>query len=52
LFYTKLLNNVEWNYEIHDMEMLAIMCALEEWHHFLEGLKHKFKIWTDHKNLE
>jgi hypothetical protein len=28
------------------------MCTLEEWRHFLTGAKHKFKIWTDHKNLE
>jgi len=24
-FYSKSLNNVEWNYEIHDKEMLAII---------------------------
>jgi len=51
-FYSKLLNDVERNYEIHDKEMLAIIRALEEWHHFLEGSQHKFEIWTDHKNLE
>jgi len=51
-FHPKLLNNVEWSYEIHDKEMLAIIQALEEWCHFLEGLQHKFEIWTDHKNLE
>jgi len=28
---------VEQNYEIHDKEMLAIIHALEEWRHFLEG---------------
>ena len=32
--------------------MLAIIRALEEWRHFLEGAEHKFDIWTDHKNLE
>ena len=32
--------------------MLAIIRALEEWRHFLEGAEHQFKIWTDHKNLE
>ena len=32
--------------------MLAIVRALEEWRHFLEGAKHQFEIWTDHKNLE
>jgi hypothetical protein len=32
--------------------MLAVMRALKEWHHFLEGVKQMTKIWTDHKNLE
>jgi hypothetical protein len=32
--------------------MLAIMRALEEWRHFLEGASHKVEIWTDHKKLE
>ena len=32
--------------------MLAIVRAMEEWRHFLEGAEHQFKIWTDHKNLE
>jgi len=49
-FTSKSLNDVEWNYEIHDKEMLAIIQALEEWRHFLEGLQHKFEIWTNHKN--
>jgi len=29
-FYSKSLSSVEWNYEIHDKEMLAIIHALEE----------------------
>jgi len=51
-FYSKLLNDIEWNYEIHDKEMLAIMHVVEKWCHFLEGSKHKFKIWTDYKKLK
>jgi len=43
---------VERNYEIHDKEMLAIICVLEEWRHFLERATHPVEIWTDHKNLE
>ncbi len=33
--------------------MLVIMCALEEWRHFLEDSDQKFKIeiHMDHKNL-
>src|SRR6202522_1204988 len=51
-FLSKSLSSVERNYEIHDKEMLAIIRALEEWRHFLEGAEHQFEIWTDHKNLE
>jgi len=43
---------MEQNYEIHDKEMLTIICALEEWRHFLEGATYPIEIWTDHKNLE
>ena len=51
-FLSKLLNETERNYEIHDKEMLAIVRGLEVWRHLLEGAQFKFKIWTDHKNLE
>ena len=51
-FLSKSLSPVERNSEIHNKEMLAIVRALEEWRHFLEGVEHQFKIWTDHKNLE
>jgi hypothetical protein len=52
VFYSKALSTVEWNYNIYDKEMLVVIQALEEWHHFLEGGKHPLEIWTDHKNLE
>jgi len=50
-FMSKSFSNMERNYQIHDKEMLAIMCALEEWRHFLKGSNQKFKIHMDHKNL-
>src|SRR5260221_7286401 len=50
-FMSKSFSDMEWNYQIHDKEMLAIMCALEEWRHFLEGSDQKFEIHMDHKNL-
>ncbi|EEB89418.1 hypothetical protein MPER_12483, partial [Moniliophthora perniciosa FA553] len=40
------------NYEIYDREMLAIIRALEDWRHYLEGLPESFEIITDHQNLE
>jgi len=52
VFYSKSLSLVEWNYEIHNKEMLAIIRALEEWRYFLEGAWHPVEIWMDYKNLE
>jgi len=51
-FYSKSLSSMEWNYEIHDKEILAIIRVLEEWRHFLEGVTHLVEIWTNHKNLK
>jgi len=51
-YISKLLNEAERNYEIHDKEMLVIIRCLEAWRHFLEGAKGQFEIWTDHKNLQ
>jgi len=51
-YISKLLSDTEKNYEIHDKEMLAVIRYLEAWRHFLEGARIKFKVWTDHKNLE
>src|SRR5260221_2858171 len=50
-FMSKGFSDVECNYQIHDKEMLAIMHALDEWCHFLEGAVEKFKILMDHQNL-
>jgi len=51
-FYSKSLSLVEQNYKIYYKEMLAIICMLEEWRHFLEEAWHLVEIWMDHKNLE
>ena len=51
-YISKLLNEAERNYEIHDKEMLAIIQCLEAWRHFLERANNQFEIWTDYKNLE
>lgn len=42
----------ERNYEIYDKEFLAIIRALEDWRHFLEGLPNEFTVISDHKNWE
>jgi hypothetical protein len=51
-FLSKALSPVERNYEIHDVEMLAIIRGFEEWRHYLEGARHPIEVLTDHKNLE
>jgi len=52
VFISKLLSDIERNYELHNKEMLAVVRYLEAWRHFLEGATTKFEIWTYHKNLE
>ena len=42
----------ERNYPVADKEMLSVIRALEQWHHYLEGAKHQFDIWNDHTNLQ
>ena len=32
--------------------MLVVIRGLENWRYLLEDAKFKFKVWTDHKNLE
>jgi len=51
-FYSKSLNDVERNYDVHDKEMMGIIRALEAWRHHLEGAKHRVEIWSDYQNLQ
>lgn len=51
-FLSKALSQTERNYEIYDRELLAVIRALDEWRHFLQGAKHQIEIFSDHKNLE
>ena len=52
VFISKLLNEAERNYKIHNREMLAIVRCLDKWRYLLEGAQNKFEIWSNHKNLE
>ncbi|QRW22891.1 Transposon Tf2-7 polyprotein [Rhizoctonia solani] len=51
-FLSKSLAPAERNYDIFDKELLAVVRALKEWRHLLEGTVIPVKILTDHKNLE
>ena len=51
-FFSKKLSPAERNYDMGDRELLAVVKALKACRHWLEGAKHPFLIWTDHRNLE
>src|SRR5580658_3880411 len=50
-YFSKTLSPAERNYDIYDRELLAIMHALHEWRHYLQGTGFPVKVLTDHKNL-
>ena len=41
----------EQNYDIYDRELLAIICALKSWRHYLHGSSFPVQVFTNHKNL-
>ena len=49
-FMSKKMLAAEKNYPIHEQELLAIVCALKEWRHYLHGSK--FTVITDHRSLQ
>ena len=48
---SKNFSPTERNYEIYDQELLAIIRALEEWRHYIQGSPHMMTVLSDHKNL-
>jgi hypothetical protein len=50
-FLSKTLSPAERNYDIYDRELLAIIRALDEWRHYIQGSPHTTVILSDHKNL-
>ena len=51
-YFSKTIVPAEYNYEIHDKEMLAIVRSLAEWRPELQGSAQRVKIYTDYKALE
>lgn len=51
LFFFCRLTPAEQNNDVGKQEHLAVVLALQEWRHWLEGSAQLFVIWTDHKNL-
>jgi hypothetical protein len=50
-YLSKSLSPTEWNYQIYDRELLAIIQAFKEWHYLLLGAPHQMMVHTDHLNL-
>ena len=50
-FFSRRLSSAETNYDVGNRELLAVVLALQEWRHWLEGAAHPFIVWTDHRNL-
>ena len=51
-YYSATLNAAEQNYDIYDLELLAIVKALRHWRPLLAGSPHKIKVSLDHMNLK
>ena len=51
-FYSKNMASAEYNYEIYNKELLAIIRCLKHWRLELESIDIPIKIFTDYKNLE
>jgi hypothetical protein len=50
-YYSKTLSAAEQNYNIYDLELLAIVNAMDHWRPYLAGSPHKIIIYLDHQNL-
>ena len=50
-FLSQTFSDTERQYEIYDQELLGIIRALKEWHHYIQGSGHTTITFSDHKNL-
>ena len=51
-YYSSTLNEAERNYDIYDLELLAIVKALKHWRPLLARSPHKIKVFSNHMNLK
>jgi len=50
-YYSATFTPTEWNYDIYEWELLAVMKSLHYWRPYLGWMKEPFTILTDHINL-
>jgi hypothetical protein len=43
---------IEFNYNIHEKEILTISSIYKEWRRYLKGIEYLILVFLDHKNLE
>jgi hypothetical protein len=51
-YYSATLNKAECNYDIYNLELLAIVKALRNWRPLLAGSPHNIRVFSDHMNLQ
>jgi hypothetical protein len=51
-YYSATLNEAERNYDIYNLELLAIIKALHNWRPLLAGSPHNIRVFYDHMNLQ
>jgi len=51
-YYEKKHSPAEYNYDIYDKELMAIVKAFKEWRPECEGAAYPLQLITDHKNLK
>ena len=50
-YYSATLNEAQQNYDIYELELLAIAECLKHWRPYLAGSPHEITVHTDHANL-
>jgi hypothetical protein len=50
-YFSKTLNKVQQNYDVADLELLAVVMLLNNWRSFLAGSPHQIIVYSDHQNL-
>ena len=48
-FFSRKMNSAECSYPVQEQELLALVCALKKWRHYLFG--HPVQAFTDHESL-
>jgi hypothetical protein len=50
-YHSQTLNQAERGYNVYDKELLAVLCTLRHWRHYLADAKHQVVVHTDHEAL-